>query len=120
MGTVGPIINVRYTPLSIRRPRYSFGQRYSKPAAQFFGLLLGPHPPLRITNSPELERVAKVSRGDVIDSLSLHHRVLLQRGEALRLRHKSTPEVGVSSAVTGLDCRSLNCEVAARRWKRHH
>ena len=43
IGTAGPINSVRWMPLSIRRPRYPFGQGDSQTAADRFSEFIRPH-----------------------------------------------------------------------------
>src|SRR3954452_17045437 len=92
-GTAGPIISVRWTPLSIGHPRDAFRQRDAQPAADGFGQFVGTHRAVGVTDPPELLGVVEIPRGDVVQPLALLDHMLLQQRVALRPRHETAPQV---------------------------
>src|SRR5581483_8000737 len=107
-GTAGPIIKVRCTPLSTRRPRNAFRQGDAELPARRLGQLFRADRPVRVADAPELLRVADIARGQVVQPVAARHRVLLQQGEALRLGHEPPPEVGDRLAVRRLRGRQVD------------
>src|SRR5512139_3963115 len=54
MGTAGPIIRVRCTPLSMGRPGDAFRQRNAQLAAWVFGQFVRAQRAVRVADAPEL------------------------------------------------------------------
>src|SRR5262249_20080128 len=117
IGTAGPIISVRCTPLSIGRSRYAFRQRDAQPPPYDLRQLVGPHGAIGVADAPELLRIVEVMGGDVIETLVLLHHVLLQKREALRRRHEAAPEIDNGDAGSVFERRGLDAGVATRRGK---
>src|SRR5215213_3284346 len=112
-GTAGPIIRVRCTPLAIGASRYSVGQGYSQPPAHPLGELSRLHGRVRVAQSPEKLRIAKIMSRDIVEAVALSDRVLLKEGEALGRRDEAAAEVDDRAAVRGLHLRGLDCVIPA-------
>src|SRR5262249_38261812 len=84
-GTTGPIIRLRWTFLSIRRPRHAFGKRDADARARRLGQLLGTQDAVRVAEPPELLGIAQELRGQGVGPFALHDHVLLEHVEALGL-----------------------------------
>src|SRR5262245_2542423 len=70
MGTAGPIINVRSTPLSIGYPRNAFRQSDAQSSSEGLGQLFRSHRAVGVADAPELLRIAEIPRRDVVQSLA--------------------------------------------------
>src|SRR5829696_140544 len=68
MGTAGPIIRVRWTPLSIGRPRDAFRQGDAQPAAGSLDQFFWPHRAIGVADAPEELWIAQVVRGDLVQA----------------------------------------------------
>src|SRR5262245_39443241 len=92
-GIAGPIIKVRWMPLSIGRSWYSFRQRDTQPAAGSFGQLIGTDRRIGVAQPPELLRVAEVLHGEQVQSIALCDGVFLQYGEPFRGRDEAAAQI---------------------------
>src|SRR5262249_46215867 len=98
-GTAGPIISVRGTPVSIRRPPDALGQGDEHPATDGLDQLVGAERGVRVAQPPEQLGVAQVPGGQVVEPVPLCNRVLLDHGEPLRRRDEAAPEEHDQPAV---------------------
>src|SRR5688500_8653023 len=94
IGTTGPIIRVRWMPLSIGRSRDALRQGDAQPAARGLGQFLGTHRAIGVADAPKELWIAQVVRGDLVQSLTRGDGVLLEQCEALRGRHDAAAQVG--------------------------
>src|SRR6516164_1298893 len=94
MGTTGPIISVRWIPLSIQwHSRYAFGQRDAEHTADCGGEIVGAHRAIGVAYAPELQRIVHVCRSYVVEAIALRDGMHLQQREALRLWYKAAIQV---------------------------
>src|SRR5664279_930498 len=100
-GTTGPIISVRWTPLSIGGSWNALGKRDAEPPAQALQQLLGPHGPVCVADAPEGFGIAEILLGDVVQALALRDHVLAQEREALGRRQEAADQVGDHPMVRG-------------------
>src|SRR3954466_6856940 len=80
-GTTGPIMSVRLKPLTIVSSGNIFWQRDPETAADRFQYLVRPTRAVSVADAPELLRIAKILRRDVVEPFALRHGVLLQKRE---------------------------------------
>src|SRR5438445_1216363 len=116
-ATTGPIIKVRWIPLSTsNRSWNSFGQSNVDCTAHNLELF-GNHDAVGVAQAPELRGVAEETRGDVVKSGSLHDDVTLQQGEVSWVGQHAATEIGDRFASRSDQGVCADTVVAARRRK---
>src|SRR5262245_30222317 len=118
MGTTGPTSSVRYTPLSIWRPRYAFRKRDTQFAANFVRSFVWPNNAVCIADSPELFRVTQMLGGDVIETLAFGDRVFQKQLKPLRRRNNSTAHIDDAFAVRRFN--RYGCDAVVAVGDREH
>src|ERR1043165_5790226 len=117
-GTAGPIISDIWMPLSIRSPRHALGQRDPDDGTDLLGELRGAHDAVGIADAPELQRIAEVARGDVVEALALAERVQGQQREAVRPRQEAAGQIDDGRLVRPVDLQRGDAVIAAAVGKR--
>ena len=98
-GTTGPIMRVRWKPLSILCSGNVFRQGDANPAANRFEQFVRPDRAVGVAEPPELFRIAKIFGRDVIEPFTFGHGVLLKEGEILRRRYETPLEISDFRAI---------------------
>src|SRR5438105_1800790 len=98
-GTSGPIMIVRWIPLSIRYSRDSFRQGDMQCAPCSFGQLFGTHGCIGIGDAPEGLGITYVFGRNIVQTLTLADDVQLQQGKAVRGWQKTAAQINGHPAI---------------------
>src|ERR1700740_1385762 len=114
-ATTGPIINVRWIPLSTSHWSWdSLRQSNFDGAARHFEFFRH-HDAIRVAKAPELFRIAKKTCCDVVEAIALHNDILPQHCEICRIGQHAAAKIGDGLAARNSQRVCANTVVPACR-----